>query len=206
MGGTRRALLAGLITTGLLFAAPAAPAAEPDPTRPGRATVTVVEYDAGATVLAVAPANGAPVVADLHGELYVPGGRGPFPVVVLMHGRHATCAYAGAELLGHPCPRTPVTTPVDSFRGYAYLGRNLASHGYLVRVQLTDSTGRTAAVAARTPEPPPGTTTRNLLLSDVRVPLRRFAGLDVTALRSVRILLDGPATSLQLADVALHTA
>lgn len=117
-----------------LLAPPVVQAAPPaaDPTKPGTHAVTRVDYDAGPTVLNVNPSNGAPVVADLRGELFIPSGRKPAPVVLLQHGRHATCSYGGFEFLGHPCPKTPVTSPVDSYRGYGYLASSLASHGYLV--------------------------------------------------------------------------
>jgi dienelactone hydrolase len=132
--GGRRGLLALLLLCSVALWAPPAPAAPPaaDPVRPGGHSVTYLDYDAGPAVLAVQPSNGAPIPVDLRGEISVPSGRGPFPVVLLMHGRHGTCAYAGVESLGHPCPATPVTTPVESFRGYRYLAQHLGSHGYLV--------------------------------------------------------------------------
>lgn len=129
----RSAVLAAGLLAGLLVA-PAAHAGDgdADPTRPGAHSVTRIEYDAGPTLLNVDPANGAPVLADLHGEVFLPSGRGPFPVLLFQHGRHATCRYAGVEELGHPCPRTAITEPVDSYRGYDYLASSLAGQGYLV--------------------------------------------------------------------------
>lgn len=136
MGAARRALLALIALTGIVVvapAAPAAPAASSDPTRSGPLRTTRIEYDAGPALLVADAANGAPQPVDLRGEVHLPAGRGPFPVVVLMHGRHSTCTYATVEFLGHPCPNVaPVVTPVDSFTGYTYLATNLASHGYLV--------------------------------------------------------------------------
>ena len=80
---------------------------------------------------ASAPAPATPVVADLRGALFIPRGRGPFPVVLFQHGRHATCKVV-VETLGPGCRDTPVTSVVPSYRGYDYLAENLASHGYLV--------------------------------------------------------------------------
>jgi dienelactone hydrolase len=91
-----------------------------------------VHYDAGPAVLMTKPQNGAPQPVDLRGDIHLPAGRGPFPVVLLMHGRHGTCSFAGFEELGHPCPETPATSSVASYTGYRYLATNLASHGYLV--------------------------------------------------------------------------
>jgi dienelactone hydrolase len=127
----RALLLVGLL--GGLAVAPASPAATSDPTRSGPRAVALLPYDEGPAVLGVAPVGGAPQPVDLRGELQVPSGRGPFPVVVLLHGRHGTCRYADVtESLGHPCPETPVTASVRSYQGYRYLAANLASHGFLV--------------------------------------------------------------------------
>jgi dienelactone hydrolase len=124
--------LSGALAGGLAAAPTAGAAGATDPTRPGPRSVTLLPYDEGPAVLAVAPAGGAPQPVDVRGELHVPSGSGRLPVVVLLHGRHGTCRYLVTESLGHPCPDTPVTSSVRSYQGYRYLASSLASHGYLV--------------------------------------------------------------------------
>ncbi len=125
-------MVAVLALLGVVLVAPASSGASADPTKPGALKSTQIEYDAGPAVLMTQPTNGAPQPVDLHGEIRVPTGRGPYPVILLMHGRHPTCTYVALEHLGHPCPATPATAPIDSYTGYRYLATNLASHGYLV--------------------------------------------------------------------------
>ena len=69
------------------------------------------------------------------------------------------------------------------------------------------SPGSRSAVVrvVRGPEPAPGSLVRNLLLSDVRIPLSRFGGVDVRSLRSVQLLLDDPSGWMQLADLSLQS-
>lgn len=71
---------------------------------------------------------------QMTGSIHFPAnGEGPFPLVLLMHGRHGTCAILGIEGIGtHVCPNAMVVEPVDSFAGYDGLAANLASHGYVV--------------------------------------------------------------------------
>lgn len=93
----------------------------------------LVDWDAG-TLLVEGATGYYPV--QLHGEATLPEGEGPFPLAILMHGRHTTCRYlpgaVGAEFLGHPCPGArPVMEPVDSYTGYRDLSGHLASHGIL---------------------------------------------------------------------------
>lgn len=132
------ALLAGLPLTGSVAAPPPKPGkpgpAEPtppaDPWVPGSHGVAVAEYDGGPTVLT--DPEGLTYPGEIRGVTHYPiDGPGPFPLVIYLHGNHATCALAGAELVGYPCPATPATGPVPNYRGYDYLGANLASHGYV---------------------------------------------------------------------------
>lgn len=69
---------------------------------------------------------------DIRGEQTLPEGDGPFPVAMLMHGRHGTCSVTGPEVLLQPCPTTPVTASVESYRGYRLLADSLASFGIAV--------------------------------------------------------------------------
>jgi dienelactone hydrolase len=125
--------VAATVVATLTVTAPHASATAPDPAVAGAHTVTTVEYDAGQT-LVTDPSDGLTYPEELQGALYVPSGAGPFPVVLLLHGRHDTCSYFVVETVGPPqtCPDTPATQNIRSYRGYAYLGTNLASHGYLV--------------------------------------------------------------------------
>lgn len=128
----RRALAVPLLALGFATATGSAPAqaSHADPAVAGPHAVTYVEYDAG-TVL-VNDAVGVTFPEQLMGSIHIPSGTGPFPVVLFEHGRHETCAYFGFEFLGSPCPDTPATRNVRSYRGYDYLGQNLASNGYIV--------------------------------------------------------------------------
>lgn len=121
-----------LTAGGLTVAAPAG-AVAPDPAVLGSHTVSAIEYDAGDTFVQD-PFTLVTYPERLQGVIYVPSGTGPFPVLLFVHGRHGTCAVFGIEALGPPqaCPDTFATQNVRSYRGYEYLGRNLASHGYLV--------------------------------------------------------------------------
>lgn len=101
-----------------------------DPSLVGPFAVTVAEYDGGPTI--VTDPQGLTYPAEISGVAHYPAtGDGPFPLVIYLHGNHGTCAYFGAELVGYPCPTTPVTGPVPNHRGYDHLGENLASHGYV---------------------------------------------------------------------------
>lgn len=101
-----------------------------DPSAPGPLSVTREEYTFGDT--AFQPSNfpgPVEVTASVHYPTGLPGG--PYPLVVFLHGRHATCYNgSGAAFLGWPCvsPRQPV----PSYQGYDYISQVLASHGYIV--------------------------------------------------------------------------
>jgi dienelactone hydrolase len=68
----------------------------------------------------------------INGTLAVPDGSGPFPVVVVLHGRHPGCHFASATVSSMwPCaPGTE--TRFD--QGLAYLAQALAAAGYLVLI------------------------------------------------------------------------
>src|SRR6202008_4112237 len=100
-----------------------------DPTAMGPLAFEQITYDGGATV--VSDPGGLSYPQKLTGSMWIPQAAGPFPVVLLPHGHHSTCAYAGVEAIGSPCPDTPATADVRSYEGYDYLARNLAGHGYL---------------------------------------------------------------------------
>ena len=116
----------------LAVAAPAG-AQMPDPAAIGPHAVTKLVYSAGSTTLT--DPNGRNEVSQrLRGNLHVPSGTGPFPVIAFMHGRHNTCETAGQNGVSiFTCPQDNAISNEDrSYEGYDYIGQNLASHGYLV--------------------------------------------------------------------------
>lgn len=135
------ALLTSLIPNGIAGAAgpgsTAAASEVPDPLEAGPHQVRQVEYDALVTVVQN-DLGGIPGYAypeRLRGTLYFPEtSPGPFPAVVILHGRHSTCRVAGStEALLWPCPDAPpAIEDLPSWRGFGYLATNLASHGYVV--------------------------------------------------------------------------
>jgi hypothetical protein len=110
--------------------APAAPADSPlpDPGALGPEAFDELSYDLGAQAF---KPSGFPAKVELRAKVYAPQViTGRAPLVVLQHGRHATCANAKTELLVWPCPAG--VPEIASYRGYDALGRNLASHGMIV--------------------------------------------------------------------------
>lgn len=104
-----------------------------DPSRNGPYDVEQFDYRGGYATLR--DPTGVPIAQELHGTIYLPQtARGHLPLVLLLHGRHSTCEYADRlESFGYPCPEAPpATADVSSFRGYASLASNLASHGFVV--------------------------------------------------------------------------
>ena len=102
----------------------------PDPGAPGPLAVTREEYNFGDT--AFQPSN-FPGPVELLASIHYPTNlsAGPFPVIVFLHGRHATCFNgAGGQFLQWPC--TNGRTPIPSYQGYDYVSQVLASHGYVV--------------------------------------------------------------------------
>jgi hypothetical protein len=77
-------------------------------------------------------------------------------------------------------------------------------------VRLTDTAGATAAVSAAAVsaalEPAAGTTSREVVLNGIRIPLSSFAGVNTSALKSVTLEFGGRTRtgSIQLADVAFQ--
>ena len=121
-------LVGGLVLPGAAAAAPA------DPTAPGPLGVTRVEYDAGDALVGGTTAGVDGYYQSISGSVHIPtGGPTKLPVLLFLHGRHATCAIFGAESGTPQCPELPgLSSSVDSFKGYDYLAENLASHGYIV--------------------------------------------------------------------------
>ncbi len=107
----------------------AAFAQAPDPGTPGPLAVTREEYNFGDT--AFQPSN-FPGPVELIASIHYPTNlaAGPFPVIVFLHGRHATCFSSGGQFLQWPC--TNGRQPIPSYKGYDYVSQVLASHGYVV--------------------------------------------------------------------------
>jgi hypothetical protein len=102
----------------------------PDPGTPGPLAITREEYDFGDT--AFQPSD-FPGPVELRASIHYPTNLsgGPFPVIVLLHGRHATCFNGGgAAFLEWPC--TSNHQPIPSYKGYDYVSETLASNGYIV--------------------------------------------------------------------------
>ena len=102
----------------------------PDPGTPGPLAVTREEYNFGDT--AFQPSNfPGPVelIASIHYPTNLPGA--PLPVILLLHGRHATCFKGSSALLQWPCTFNG-SQPIPSYKGYDYLSEVLASNGYVV--------------------------------------------------------------------------
>src|SRR6185369_8421673 len=101
----------------------------PDPGTPGPLAVTREEYNFGDT--AFQPTD-FPGPVELRASIHYPTVlAGPYPVIVLLHGRHATCFKGSSQLLQWPCT-TNGSQPIPSFQGYDYVAESLASNGYVV--------------------------------------------------------------------------
>jgi len=106
-----------------------APVLGQDPGAPGPLAVTREEYNFGDT--AFQPSN-FPGPVELLASIHYPTTlAGPYPVIILLHGRHATCFKGGSQLLQWPCT-TNGSQPIPSYQGYDYVSNVLASHGYVV--------------------------------------------------------------------------
>lgn len=105
----------------------------PDPGIAGTLPVTKAEYNLGDAAAGLTTFTAGPVEmrASVHYPTGLPGG--PYPVIVLLHGRHSTCYLATPPYnssLAWPCPTGRL--PIESFQGYDYHARFMASHGYIV--------------------------------------------------------------------------
>jgi hypothetical protein len=120
-------------------AVPAAAQTAPDPTDSGPYTVASSKYKISARRdVLVAPFT----VTELWARIYRPtDAKGPRPVIVMLHGNHATCGRIDPAFPGRvdddstytetgKCPDGYVVAP--SHEGYAYLANQLASWGYFV--------------------------------------------------------------------------
>jgi hypothetical protein len=137
--------------------APAAPTAEdaakkPNPLKLGPNDVVATEYNFGDTAF---QPPGFPGPVEMRASVHYPKGLkdGPYPLVMLMHGRHSTCYQGSQSAGGWPCAAGYESIP--SFAGYDYLAENLASWGYIVAsvsangINARDSSSGDAGMTAR---------------------------------------------------------
>ncbi|HEV7722390.1 MAG TPA: hypothetical protein VGO60_13950 [Iamia sp.] len=124
------ALVAPTAVPGSVAPAGAAPPPAVDPGIVGSRPVEELSYDLGDE--AFAP-EGLGARIELRGKVYAPAdGADAAPLVVLMHGRHATCGGPDPTTLSGDWPCASGVPEIPSYRGYDALGRNLASHGTVV--------------------------------------------------------------------------
>jgi hypothetical protein len=117
---------------GLAFHTSSVAQTTPDPGLLGTYTVSKDTFDLGE--LAYKP-DSFPNFVELRGSVHYPTSLvgGPFPVIVLLHGRHSTTyktSAPGTTSLSWP-PATGYQS-IISFDGYDYFARTMASHGYIV--------------------------------------------------------------------------
>jgi hypothetical protein len=177
-------------TIGLLAATASAQTA-PDATgsKPG-VTVGSFEY----YIPGILDTDVAPIPIDLWARVYMPSGYSDrLPLIVLLHGNHATCrrdeGFGPARrddniqyTLTGTCPERYVVIP--NHAGYDYLARPLASWGYIV-VSINANRGVTAA--------PGELTDRGLNLRRGRLVLRHLkhlVQLDATASSALHQKID----------------
>lgn len=99
-----------------------------EPSDPGEFSVTEAEYDFGDRAIPLAGISG--IRGEMTGKMYLTDAPGERPTVILLHGRHGSCASGTANPLRWPCG--PGQVNVRSYQGYEGTGRALASHGYNV--------------------------------------------------------------------------
>lgn len=121
----------------LPWKAPAMKVIAEDPASAGPYEVEELDYWLGDEAFEfVVPGSGT-IKAEMKARIYLPkdleGPKPvlPMPVVLLLHGNHPSCYVEGGNLgFGWPC--LAPAKPIDSYLGYAAIGKALASHGYVV--------------------------------------------------------------------------
>ena len=103
----------------------------PDPAAGGPYEVTRAEYHLGKQVFQPSEIGGK---VDLVGDVHYPTdlGDGPFPLVLFMHGNHSTCYKRGTDRADYRWPCREGWRALPNYAGYDYIGRRLASYGYIV--------------------------------------------------------------------------
>jgi len=127
---TRNYIRAFCMTFLLLVSTAIAFAQVPDPGTPGPLAVSREEYNFGDTAFQPTDFPGpVELIASIHYPSNLPAG--PYPVILFLHGRHATCFKSGSALLQWPCTFNG-SQPIPSYKGYDYVSEILASNGYVV--------------------------------------------------------------------------
>jgi hypothetical protein len=108
---------------------PSAASTIPDPALPGPFEVTRDEYDLGDKAFQPTDLGGK---VELIGDVHYPTdlSAGPFPLVLFMHGNHSTCYKGNRSDYRWPCKEGWKALP--NYTGYDYIGRKLASWGFIV--------------------------------------------------------------------------
>lgn len=124
-----RIFTCSLALTGVLAPLCATSARALDPGVRGAYAVSSSAYDFGDEALTPA---GFPGPVEVRGSVHYPErlSDGPFPLVLLLHGRSITCRSGSSSRLAWPCPEG--YQPVPSHEGFHYLADLLASHGLIV--------------------------------------------------------------------------
>ncbi|MDD5571873.1 MAG: PKD domain-containing protein [Bacteroidales bacterium] len=101
----------------------------PDPGLTGPYTVTSEKYDFGDETFTT---SSFPVGIEVRGKVFYPTtlSPGPFPFILLLHGRHESCYSGSSSSLDWPC--SGGYSEIPSYEGYDYLAQKLASNGYIV--------------------------------------------------------------------------
>src|SRR5262249_52741301 len=115
----------------------------PDAAQPGPLSVTSAEYKFPASIdldVLDVPPPGVPRAVELWARVYRPEdlSGGPHPLVIFLHGNHATCGIGENPRFDDSvlytttgtCPPEYVVVP--NHLGYTYLAERLASWGYIV--------------------------------------------------------------------------
>lgn len=95
---------------------------------PGSFSYIEDDYDFGDQTIPMAGLGG--IRGELTGRIYLPTSGGARPTVILLHGRHGSCAGSPSNPNRWPCGAAQ--TEIPSYKGYDALGQLLATHGYAV--------------------------------------------------------------------------
>lgn len=99
-----------------------------DPSVHGDYAYTESIYRFGDQAIDLAGIGG--IRGEVEGKIYLPSTGGARPLVMLLHGRHSSCAGSPANPLRWPCSSSQVSIP--SYAGYDGTAESLASNGYAV--------------------------------------------------------------------------
>jgi len=103
----------------------------PDPGLPGIYAVSKGEYNLGDLVY-MPPSLSSYI--EVRGSVHYPTdlSKGPYPVLVFLHGRHYTCYNTATNAANGSWPCGSGYQSIVSYEGYDYLANTMASHGYIV--------------------------------------------------------------------------